>query len=241
METQAHGSGTLWGFDKSYMSEFVYGGIDGAVTTFAVVAGSAGAGIGTEIVIILGMANLLADGFSMSVGNFFSTKTSRENYDRNRRIEDWEVDNMREQEIEEIREIYSNKGFKGDLLEQVVQVITSDREVWIDTMMREELNMIKDDKTPLKTAFITFVSFVLIGIIPLLSYIFASAFDKSGQMLFLISSVATAIAMMIIGWLKSYVTEKSKWASIGETLLLGGVAAALAYLVGAVLEQVFLR
>lgn len=157
LERKLHSKDKILFFNKEYISEFVYGGIDGAITTFAVVAGAEGASLGISVVIILGLANLIADGFSMSVGNFFSTKASRDNFDRHKAIEVWEVDNLHETEKEEIREIYAAKGFRGELLEQVVDVITSDKEVWIDTMMKEELELIKDDKTPVKTASVTFI------------------------------------------------------------------------------------
>jgi vacuolar iron transporter family protein len=228
-------------FRKEYISEFVYGGIDGAITTFAVVAGAEGANLGIAVVIILGLANLIADGFSMSVGNFFSTKAQRDNFDRHKAREYWEVENLGEIEKEEIREIYEAKGFKGELLNQVVEVITSDKDVWVDTMMKEELEMTKDDKTPVKTASVTFISFIIVGSIPLLAYIFAGLDSGiAGAELFLYSSVLTGIALTIVGSLKSIVTERNILAGIAETLLLGGLAASLAYFVGDVLERVFM-
>lgn len=169
LEDRLHAREKLLFFNKEYIAEFVYGGIDGAITTFAVVAGAEGANFNTSVVIILGLANLIADGFSMSVGNFFSTKASRDNFDRHKATEYWEVDNLPDREVEEIREAYAAKGFQGELLDQVVEVITSNKEVWVDTMMKEELGMTQDDKTPVKTASVTFISFVLIGSIPLLS------------------------------------------------------------------------
>ncbi|MHC2992367.1 membrane protein [Pontibacter sp. HJ8] len=241
LERKIHSTDKILFFNKEYISEFVYGGIDGAITTFAVVAGAEGASLGIAVVIILGLANLIADGFSMSVGNFFSTKASRDNFDRHKAIEYWEVDNLGETEKNEIREIYAAKGFKGDLLENVVNVITADKEVWVDTMMKEELEMIKDDKTPVKTAAVTFLSFVLVGAIPLLAYIFAGS-DKSmnNSELFLYSGLLTGVALVLVGSLKSIVTQRNMLGGIAETLLLGGLAASLAYIVGDVLERVFL-
>ncbi len=238
-ENKLHSRNKFLFFNKEYISEFVYGGIDGAVTTFAVVAGAEGASLGITVVIILGLANLIADGFSMSVGNYFSTKATRDNFDRNKAIEYWEVDNLKDTEKDEIREIYRAKGFKGELLDQVVDVITSNKEVWVDTMMKEELEMTKDDKTPLKTASATFLSFILVGSIPLLSYIFASSeMTMQGPTLFIYSSALTGIALIIVGSLKSIVTERNIMAGIAETLFLGGLAALLAYFVGDVLESI---
>lgn len=238
-ENKLHSEGNIWIFNKDYISEFVYGGIDGVITTFAVVAGAAGANAELYWVLIFGFANLIADGFSMSVGNYFSVKADRDNYDKHRKIEYWEIENLREREVQEIREIYEAKGFKGELLEQVVGVITSDKEVWVDTMMKEELEMTKDEKTPSKTAFATFLSFNLVGIIPLLAYIFAQFMDLNRDNLFLISCISTAAALMFVGFLKSKVTEKSFLKGIIETLILGGMAAFLAYYVGEVLANYF--
>lgn len=239
LETQLHGKGKLLFFRRDYISEFVYGGIDGAITTFAVVAGAEGANLSIAIVIILGIANLIADGFSMSVGNFFSTKAERDSFEKHKAIEYWEIENLREKEIEEIREIYAAKGFKGRLLEEVVKVITSDKDVWVDTMMKEELEMTKDDKTPIKTASVTFISFVVIGAIPLISYFFAGENPQS-TILFIYSCVLTGVSLAIIGVLKSRVTEQNMFRGILETVVLGGVAALLAYYVGDVLEGFFL-
>ncbi|MTI23000.1 hypothetical protein E1176_18360 [Fulvivirga sp. RKSG066] len=240
-EDKLHAEGNFWFFDKGYISEFVYGGIDGAITTFAVVAGAAGADAAIYWVLIFGFANLIADGFSMSVGNYFAVKAERDNYEKHKAVEYWEIENLREKEIEEIREIYQAKGFEGKLLEQVVEVITSNDDVWVDTMMKEELEMTKDDKTPVRTAIATFLSFNLIGIIPLLSYVVAATFDLAQDNLFMISCLATASAMIIIGYLKSRVTEKPWIKGVLETLALGGLAAFLAYFVGDLLALYFLN
>jgi len=240
-ETVLHSGGKKLFFNKEYIGEFVYGGIDGAITTFAVVAGAEGASLGISVVVILGLANLIADGFSMSVGNFFSTKAEKDNFDKHRQVEYWEIEHLREKEVQEIREIYSAKGFKGELLEQVVDVITADKDVWVDTMMKEELEMVRGEKTPYKTAGVTFISFILVGAVPLLSYVFMSN-DTSNlnSQLFIYSCILTAIALSIVGALKSFVTEKNVIIGILETVLLGGIAALLAYYVGDVLGKMFL-
>lgn len=237
-ELHSNGKGII---NKEYIGEFVYGGIDGAITTFAVVAGAEGASLGISVVIILGIANLIADGFSMSVGNFFSTKAERDIYKKHKQTEYWEIDNLPETERQEIREIYAAKGFKGELLEQVVEVITADKDIWVDTMMKEELEMVIGEKTPLKTAGVTFISFIIVGSVPLLSYVFIGEdINVKSQNLFLYSCVLTAIALAIVGMLKSLVTEKNLIIGIIETLCLGGTAALLAYFVGDLLQKMFL-
>ena len=124
------------------------------------------------------------------------------------------------------------------MLEQVVEVITADKDIWVDTMMKEELEMVKSDKTPYKTAGMTFFSFIIVGSVPLLSYVFTSAGPAIQEDLFLYSCILTAVALAIVGSLKSIVTEKNVIIGILETLLLGGLAAFLAYFVGDVLEKV---
>lgn len=240
MEDQYHSQGSFLFFNKDYIAEFVYGGIDGAITTFAVVAGATGANLEIKVVIILGFANLIADGFSMSVGNFFSTKSERDSFEKHKSIEYWEVENLREKEIQEIREIYAKKGFKGELLEQVVAVITSDKDVWVDTMMKEELELVKDLRTPVKTASMTFISFLMIGLIPLLSYVYAVFFTVNKDNLFLYSCILTGVGLTIVGSMKSIVAEKNKLMGIAETLALGGLAAVLSYYVGVILEKAFI-
>ena len=184
MENTYHRRGSFFGFQKEYIAEFVYGGIDGTVTTFAVVAGSAGAELTLPIVLILGFANLIADGFAMSVGSYFSAKAENDSFEKHKAVERWEVENLREKEVEEIREIYEAKGFKGNLLRQVVDVITSDEEVWVDTMMKEELEMIKDDRLPWKRGLVTFLAFNVMGFIPLVAYVLAGITGASGGNLF---------------------------------------------------------
>ncbi|WP_019669624.1 VIT1/CCC1 transporter family protein [Eudoraea adriatica] len=229
-------TGFLKKYEK-YLGEFVYGGIDGCVTTFAVVAGSVGAGLDSAIIIILGFANLLADGFAMSVGAYLSNKTKKDNYNKHKQIEYWEVDNLPELEKEEIRVIYKEQGFEGELLEEVVKVITSDKERWVNVMMKEELVMFDEDKSPLIIGGVTYFSFILIGVIPLLVYVLDYIYPFNYN-LFLLSSILTAIGFIIIGWLKAFVNQTMYWKGIFETLLLGGIAAIVAYFIGDFLEGI---
>ncbi len=224
-----------WG---EYLPEFVYGAIDGSVTTFAVIAGSAGAQLEPSVVLILGFANLFADGLSMSIGNYLSTKSEIENYEKNRRIEQWEVEHLPEFEKEEIRQIYRAKGFEGELLEKIVEVITSDKERWVDVMMKEELEMAPPSRSPLSTAITTFLSFVFVGFVPLFVYVLYYLIPIERSALFPISSIVTAAAFAGIGLLKGYVTQTPKLRSSLETLALGGIAAIVAYYVGVVLEGI---
>lgn len=238
-ELNFHHQGGGWSSKwEDYIGEFVYGGIDGSVTTFAVVAGSAGANLDSSVVIILGFANLIADGFAMSIGSYLSNKSEQEQYEKHKAIEYWEVDHLPEKEVEEIREIYAAKGFEGELLEKVVEVITSDKDRWVDVMMKEELNMTESDKSPIAMGAMTFLAFVLVGLIPLISYVWDYVAETNGAHLFLTSSILTSIAFIGVGWLKALVSQTNKIKSIIETLALGAAAAFVSYFVGSVLEGI---
>lgn len=235
-EHQLHGESSWFSRFQDYIGEFVYGGIDGSVTTFAVVAGAAGAQLDSAVVIILGFANLIADGFAMSVGSYLSTKSEKQKYEKHKKIEYWEVDHLPEKEREEVREIYAAKGFEGELLEQVVDKITADKDRWVDVMMKEELAMAEETKSPFAMGGVTFVSFLILGFIPLIIYVIDYTVGTEAN-LFLYSSVMTFVVFGLIGYAKSYVTNTSRIRGMVETLFLGGSAAVLAYFVGDILEK----
>lgn len=230
---------TNFGKLQEYLREFVYGGIDGAVTTFAVVAGGFGANLDAGILIILGLANLLADGFSMSVGAYLSAKSERDNYNKHQKIEYWEIENLPEIEREEIADIYREKGFKGELLDKIVDHICDDKDLWVSEMMKDELGMMRDNKSPFKIGMATLISFVLVGFIPLVVYLWDFFFPIDLDT-FLWTSILTGLAFIIVGWMKGIVNQTSKLRSISETLGLGILAAVVAYFVGDILKSFFI-
>jgi VIT1/CCC1 family predicted Fe2+/Mn2+ transporter len=220
----------------TYVGDFVYGAIDGSVTTFAVVSGVAGAALSSNVVIILGLANLFADGFSMAIGNYLSAKSENEFIDRERKREEWEVEHYPQGEIEEIRAIMGKKGFKGKQLEDAVKTITSNKKVWVDMMMTEELGLQEDHHSPSAKGVVTFISFLTIGSIPLISYFMGMVFPSIEMIEYQLSIILTAVAFFIIGSAKTYVTKKH-WLTSGlETLFIGAVAASVAYGVGYLLR-----
>ena len=113
--------------EHSYLGDFVLGAIDGAVTTFAIVSGVAGAGMSAGVAIVLGFANVLADGFSMAVSNYFKARSDHDVVDRARRLEEVHIDKNPEGEREEVRQIFMAKGFDGDLLEKLTDTLTENR------------------------------------------------------------------------------------------------------------------
>lgn len=218
----------------NYLGDFILGAIDGAVTTFAIVAGVAGAGLSNLVAIVLGLANLFADGFSMAVSNYQNAKSDTEFLEKARQTEEEHIDHIPEGEVEEVRHIYQKKGFQGELLEQVVDIITADRKRWIDTMIMEEFGMQLSFPNPIKSALITFFAFLFMGTIPLLPFFLPFSF--SAEKTFFLSSLATGIAFFAIGVVKGRVIHKNYFYTGFETLLIGSGAASLAYFIGAWLK-----
>jgi len=170
--------------ERLYLPEFVYGGIDGAVTTFAVVAGAIGAGLSSSIILILGFANLFADGFSMAISNYLSTKSQTEIH-------------IRHKDYQNIKHL---------------------------------------GKHPVKCGFATFFSFFIIGLIPLISFVFALAIPSLDANKFFYSIIFTAFALFIVGFIKGEIVKKHPIKSAIETLVIGGIASIIAFIVGYLLR-----
>jgi len=218
---------------KLHFDDFIYGSIDGAVTTFAIIAGVVGASLSPGIILILGFANLFADGFSMAAANYQASKARNQFIEMKRKQEEWEIDHMEEQEKEEIREIYKKKGFKDELLEEIVRIITSRRKIWVDTMMKEELGLIEDGKNPLDNSVSTFIGFNLIGLIPLIPFmIFMIMKIDANSEAFVYSTISVIVSFFLVGMIKGKIVKKPKIRSGFYTLIIGGIASLVAYFVG---------
>ncbi|MCF4098028.1 VIT1/CCC1 transporter family protein [Maritalea mediterranea] len=211
----------------SYLRDWIYGGIDGAVTTFAIVAGVVGAELTAGVVVVLGIANLLADGFSMAASNYSGTKAEIDDYKRMLEVEKRHIRQHPEGEREEVRQIFANKGYSGEELDEIVTLITTHEDMWLETMMTEEYGLSNVQRSPVKAALATFWAFLLCGAVPLLPYFLGL---PAGA---LIAAVMTGIVFLIIGAVKSLWSTWSWWVSALETFAIGMSAAGLAYLVGA--------
>ncbi len=229
---EAIGERLAAGAQQNYLRDFVYGGIDGSVTTFAIVAGTIGASLSIEVVLILGIANLVADGFSMAASNFLGTRAERDDQQRLHDIEARHISVNPVGEREEVRQIFAAKGFSGDELEQAVQLIASDRELWIQTMLTEEYGLPREMRSEWRAASSTFAAFVACGLVPLVPFIFdiSSAFPVSAGL--------TGCVFFAIGSIKARWSSDPWWRSGLLTLAVGGAAAALAYLAGVLLKMI---
>ena len=229
MEKHLTGLGT-------YIKDVVYGANDGIITTFAVVAGAAGADLSPAIIIILGISNLLADGFSMAASNYLGTTSEHSLYEEEEKREIDEVENLAEKEKEEIKEIFLDRGFSDADTGQLVNLISKNKKFWVDFMMKYELEM----STPVvgeewKAATLTFLAFVFAGTLPLLPFIILSV---SPDQTFSVSVIFTAVSLFAVGAMRYWITRKN-WISSGlEMLSVGGIAAAVAYWVGYLVSSI---
>jgi len=209
---------------SNYLRDWIYGGIDGAVTTFAIVAGVVGADLSAAVVLLLGFANLLADGFAMAASNYTATKAERDDYDRIIGIERKHIALVPEGEREEVRQIFAAKGFAGGDLERIVGVITADLALWAKTMAVEEYGLSPTPRSPIFAALSTFAAFILCGLVPLVTYLSPGGLAAC--------VVATGAAFFGVGAIKSRWSRARWWKSGLETFAIGLSAAVVAFAVG---------
>ena len=209
---------------SSYIRDLIYGGIDGVITTFAIVAGVVGAQLPASVVLVLGLANLVADGFAMGASNYSGTKAERDEYERLLAVEHRHIALVPEGEREEIRQIFETKGFAGAELERIVEVITSNETNWAKTMTVEEYGLSPTPKSPMLAGVATFTAFVLCGLVPLATYLVAGSFSAC--------LVGTGMTFFAIGAIESRWSLATWWQSGIETLLIGMCAAGIAYGIG---------
>jgi vacuolar iron transporter family protein len=220
----------------SYLGDVVLGAIDGCVTTFAVVAGASGGNLSPAIALLLGTANLLADGFSMAVSNYQRAKSEVELLAKARIIEEKHIDQIPEGETEEVRQIFHRKGFEEPLLGRIVEQITQNRELWINTMIQEEHGFSLAKISPLRSAVVTFLAFLVIGAIPLIPFLLFFNLPSQGR--FVLSAILTASAFFAIGFFKGILLNRPPLRTALETFGVGGGAAGLAFGVGVLLRGI---
>ncbi|MFL4471123.1 VIT1/CCC1 transporter family protein [Tateyamaria armeniaca] len=214
------------GQKAGHLKDMIYGGIDGAVTTFAIVAGVEGAGLSHGIVVALGTANIIADGFSMAASNYSGTKAELDDRKRIIKVEERHIEEHRDGELEELRQILRLRGLSGHVLEEATSDIAQSKTNWIGLMLTDEYGLSRIEPEPMRAALATFGAFLLAGAIPLLPFLL----QLDGA--FTISAFATLLTFFLIGTGKSRWSLAKWWWSGIETLLIGGVAALLAFSVG---------
>ena len=222
-----------------YFKEIIYGGIDGIVTTFAVVAGFTGATVASDItvqvsflvVLLFGLANLFADAASMGLGNFLSVRSEKDLYHAKRVQEIEQVRTQPDAEVASTIAILQDKGFQDTDAVTIANLYRTNEEYWVDFMMQHERELSDPrGENEVFTGLATFGSFLLFGSIPLLPFMFQA--EGSAFTAFVLSSLGTALALIALGLLKWRVIGTRLLPSLAEVVLVGMTAAVLAYIVG---------
>ncbi len=225
-----------------YIKEIVYGGNDGIVTTFAVVSGFSGASLTNSesltltftTVLLFGLANLFADGLSMGLGDFLSSRAEKDVYKFQHEKETHEIEATPDMERFETIEILEEKGFTKDDAEVITERFAKNKHFWANWMVDNELGLTdKQDESDATKAVTTFFSFIIFGFIPLIPYL---VLNTSTSRAFLGSSLATATALIILGILKWKVSGGKILRSVAEILFVGGIAAVVAFVVGILIK-----
>ncbi len=217
---------------QTYLKDMVFGAIDGSITTFAIVSGVAGAGLSSGVVIVLGLANLLADGFSMAASNFLGTRAENAYRRFMREREAAEVETYPEGEREEIRQIFAMKGLEGRALDDLVTTVTANPKLWVDTMLQEEHGLNPEDTNAWWSAIATFIAFLLAGALPLVAFVINWFVPGAIEDAFFFSAGITLVGFAVVGVAKGHFTDGRYFLSLVETLVVGAIAAGLAFGVG---------
>ena len=220
---------------QEFLRQIVYGGNDGIVTTFAIVAGFAGAAadgvaqIGGLAVLVFGLANLFADGVSMGLGEFLSARSEHDLYKRRRALELREIAENPEHERMELFEILRQRGLPAGRADTVTSHLVEHPQIMADLMLTYEFGMSNpEDEHPALNGLFTFGSFILFGAVPLLPYFLREADQTS----FWMSVVATGLALFALGLLRWSATEERAVRCVTETMAVGTTCALVAFTVG---------
>jgi VIT1/CCC1 family predicted Fe2+/Mn2+ transporter len=224
---------------SAYLREVIYGAVDGIITTFAVVAGFSGAALSGDttsqlsfaVVLLFGLANLFADGVSMGLGNFLAVRSEQGLY-RSLRVR--EKDSSEQNGSLEAHETVSaliEKGFSEADAKTLTSIYRKNEPYWIDFILNNELKIQNPmDENPLSTGFATFLAFITFGFIPLLPFVLLESIDP--EIVFRISATGALIALVVLGIFKWKIVGTNAVKSILEVVIIGGMAATVAFYVG---------
>lgn len=218
-----------------YLPDMVFGANDGLITTFAVVAGATGANLSAAVVTIIGLANLFGDGLAMGLGNYLGLKSERDYQREQKQKELWEIQHIPEVEIEELKGIFTKWGFTGPDLERATSIISQNPDVWSDIMMTHELGILEEtDSHPARHGLATIIAFAAAGFVPILPYVIG----LTGPTAFWLSLGLTALTLFTVGALRSRLTAVKFFRAGLEMLVVGGIAAGAAYLIGEIFGRI---
>ena len=220
--------------ESSSIRDFVFGFGDGVNTSLGLAAGVGGAAVSSDLIILATLVAMFTGAKAMAVQNYLAVKSQRELLTSEINRENWEIENKPEDERKEIEDIYKAKGFTGKDLEMIVDKITSDKKVWLNTMLTEELNLnLEILGNPIKSAFRMFGAFLVGGILPIIPFFFSSGFTP----LFIAIGISLT-ASFIVGAVKSRMANTSLIKGGIEMAGLGTGIALIGYGIGSELASI---
>src|SRR5919108_1733058 len=224
--------------ESNYIRDLVFGFGDGVNTSLGIVAGVGGAIKAADVVILAALVGMFTGAKAMAVQNYLAVKSQRQILESEIKREEYEIETMPNKEKQEIEEIYRLKGFEGEELKKVVDKVTSNKEVWLKTMLTEELGLnLEILGNPLKGALVMFGSFLLGGILPILPYFAVKAGLMSSFAAIIIAIIMSVSASFTVGAIKGRIAKKS-WIKGGiEMAGLGTGIALVGYGIGSELAS----
>jgi VIT1/CCC1 family predicted Fe2+/Mn2+ transporter len=215
------------------LRDIVIGMSDGLTVPFALAAGLSGAVDSTNIIVIAGIAEIAAGSIAMGLGGYLAGKTEQDHYNSEEKREYYEVDNLREKEIEETKEFFANIGLSKELQDKATEEISKEKKQWVDFMMKYELGLEKPDpKRATKSALNIGLSYIVGGLVPLSPYFFVQSPVEGLK----ISAGVTLLCLFIFGWFKSKITGINPWSGALRVALIGAAAAGAAFGVAKLFE-----
>lgn len=221
--------GECW-HKKVNVREIVFGFNDGSISTLALLAGVTGGALAHGQILVAGFSGVIAGAISMAIGAYISSKSEIEHHQSEIEREKREIEEIPEVEREEMRQIYMKKAdFTEEELNLILNRITSDKKVWLDSMMKEELGLFEERfESPLKVGLIMLVAFVAGGLIPILPFVFLPVSQTS----LIVASIVTFASLFLIGVWKTTFTNKHWLRSGLEMVFVGILATVIPYLIG---------
>ncbi len=214
---------------RNYARDVVLGANDALVSIFALVIGVLGSGFGSLEIFLAGISGAIAGAISMAIGEYMSTKSQEQIYDAEKKREQEHIKHFFEEEKKELREMYSSKGFSGEILDKIVETIASNPRIMLKVMLEEEFGIKEEERrNPFVAMGVVFVSFLLASMIPVIPFAFISNVTFAG----IIVSGLTLSGLFVIGSIKSYIAEANWFLGGMENVLLGTIAGLITFVIG---------
>lgn len=214
-----------------FLRDIVFGANDGVVTAIGFLVGFASSVAEQSVVVIAGALTIIAGAASMALGNFLAVKSQREHYDVMEKVERWEIENKPEAEAREIREIYENYGFDKKSVDILINKVTSDKQLWLKVMMRDELGLTREEQ-PAIAGVLVGLFYLLAGFPPLLPFIFIKPLTRA----LIMSLIVSILVMALIGTLRWWLNRGNFGSKVIETITIGLIAAGIGFAAGEVLN-----